>query len=287
MKIGFIGLGLMGFPMAENVLTKLQPDKFFIYNRSTEKSKKFRETHDEVVAVSSPVEIGDNCDIAILVLTDDQANDDIMSKLLKTVSKDLTIINMSTITPQKSIELSEKVKKKGFKYLEAPVSGTIGPAKQGTLKIYTGGLKTVNDELQSILLTMGDQIFYVGDVGKASIVKLLINSILAVYMNILSETLLAADNLGIGKEKFLDIVNSGILATIASKGKGPNIIKDNYQVAFPFEHMLKDVTYSSSLLDPAKMPLINLVKQQYEAGLEKEKGKDFSAIFDYYKQLFK
>lgn len=287
MKIGFIGLGLMGFPMAENVLTKFQPEKLFVYNRSTDKARKFREAHDDVVAVSSPVEIADLSDVVIVMLTDDKANDDVFANLLKTVTKDLTIINMSTITPQKSIELYNNAKKKGFKYLESPVAGTIGPAKQGTLKIYTGGEKEVNDEVESLLATMGDLITYTGEIGKASTVKLLINSNLAVFMSILSETLLAADKLGIGKEKFLDILNNGPLASVASKGKGPNIIKDNFSTAFPFEHMLKDVSYSLSLLDSTKMPLIDLVKGQYESGLEKEKGKDFSAIYDYYKQLYK
>ena len=287
MKIGFLGLGLMGFPMAENVLSKMQPEKLIIYNRSSEKSKKFRMDHEEgVTVVSSPVEVADLCDVAILVLTDDQANDEVMASLLKTVNKNLTIINMSTITPQKSIELYNSATKKGFNYIEAPVAGTTGPAKQGTLKIYTGGSKKVNDDMQSLLLTMGDKVFYMGDIGKASTVKLLINSNLAVYMSILSETLQAAEKLGIGSEKFLEIINSGPLASVASKGKGPNIIKGNFSVAFPFQHMLKDVTYSLSLLDSKKLPLIDLVKKQYESGLNLEKNKDFSAIYDYYAQLY-
>ena len=93
----------MGFPMAENVLTKFQPEKLFFYNRSADKAKNFRDAHDEVVAVSSPVEIADLSDVAIVMLTDDKANDNVFSNLFKTVTKDLTIINISTITPQKSI----------------------------------------------------------------------------------------------------------------------------------------------------------------------------------------
>ena len=288
MKVGFIGLGLMGYPMAENVLTKFQPEKLILYNRSSDKSRKFRTEHeDNVTVVSSPVEVADLSDVVILMLTDNSANDDVMANLLKTVTKTLTIINMSTITPQKSIELCEKAVKKEFKYIEAPVAGTTGPAKQGTLKIYTGGSKDINDAMQSLLLTMGDKIFYMGEIGKAAIVKLLINSNLAIYMSILSETLLAAENLGIGSEKFLEIINSGPLATVASKGKGPNAVKNSFSVAFPFQHMLKDVTYSLSLLDSTKLPLIDLVKKQYESGLNSEKDKDFSAIYNYYKQLYK
>lgn len=288
MIVGFIGLGLMGFPMAENVLNKFNPERFIVYNRSSEKTKKFRSLHeDKVTAVSSPVEVADLSDVVILMLTDDAVNEEVLQSMLKTTTSSLTIINMSTITPSKSEELYRLATKKGFNYLEAPVSGTTGPAKQGTLKIYTGGLKKVNDDMESLLLTMGDVVTYMGEIGKAAITKLLINSNLAVYMNILSETLHAAEELGIGKEKFLDIINSGPLATIASKGKGASIVKDNFPTAFPFQHMLKDVAYSLSLLDSKRLPLIDLVKQQYESGLSAEKDKDFSAIYDYYTQLYK
>ena len=287
MKIGFIGLGLMGFPMAENVLNKLHPEKFVIWNRTVEKSKSFVSNHPEVKIASNPSEVADTSDVVVLVLTDDPANEAVMNDLLQTKNNSLTIVNMSTITPEKSISLHNKAKEKGFRYIEAPVSGTIGPAKQGTLKIYTGGAKELNDELQSLLLTMGDQVFYIGEMGKATTIKLLINSNLAVYMSILSETLLAGEKLGLDKEKFLNIINGGIIATVASKIKGPNVLKDNFSTAFPFEHMLKDMTYSLSLLDSNKMPLVDVVKKQYEAVLESEKGKDFSAIFNYYSGLYK
>jgi 3-hydroxyisobutyrate dehydrogenase len=106
-------------------------------------------------------------------------------------------------------------------------------------------------------------------------------------MNILAETLNACAYLGLSEEKFLEIINSGPLATVVSKGKGPNIIQGKFQTAFPFEHLLKDVTYTLSLIDEKKLPLISLMKRQYESGLEKEKGKDFSAIYNYYSNLYK
>lgn len=287
MKIGFIGIGLMGNPMAENVLNKLQPEKFVVWNRTEEKAKNFVTNHPKVVIASNPTEVADTSDVVILILTDDQANEAVLNTLLQTKNNSLTIINMSTITPDKSISLHNKAQQKGFRYIEAPVSGTTGPAKQGTLKIYTGGSKEVSDEMQDLLLTMGDQVFYIGEIGKAAVVKLLINSNLAVYMSILSETLLASEALGIDKEKFLDIINGGIISTVASKLKGQNALKGNFNTAFPFEHMRKDVTYSLSLLDSQKMPLIDVVKKQYDAGLNSEKGKDFSAIFNYYTSLYK
>ena len=288
MKIGFIGLGLMGYPMAENVLNKIHPEKFILYNRTKNKSLDFKSNHvGDIQIASSPQEAADLSDVLILMLTDDSANTSVMNEILKSISRSLTIINMSTITQGKSIELCSLAIKKGFKYLAAPVSGTIGPAKQGTLKIYSGGSKEVSNEVQPILHAMGDQTFHIGEIGKEAIVKLLINSNLAVYMSILSETLLAAEALGINKDKFLDIINSGSLATVASKGKGPNVVKGNYTTTFPFEHMLKDVSYSLAMLDTKKMPLISLIKKQYESGLNQEKGKDFSAIFEYYESLYK
>lgn len=286
MKIGFIGLGLMGFPMAENVLKKSQPENFTVWNRTVEKSNSFKRANPSSTIGSSPSDVANKSDVVILVLTDDNANEQVMTDLIQANNSTLTVINMSTITPEKSIELHNKVRAKGFRYIEAPVSGTIGPAKQGTLKIYTGGVKELNDEMQSMLLTMGDQVFYIGEIGKASVIKLLINSNLAVYMSILSETLIAGEHLGLDKGKFLDIINGGIIATVASKLKGPNVLKDNFSVAFPFEHMLKDMSYSLSLLDSEKMPLVDVVKKQYESGLNAEKGKDFSAIFNYYKTLY-
>ena len=116
MKIGFIGLGLMGYPMAENVLNKIHPEKFILYNRTKNKSLDFKSNHvGDIQIASSPQEAADLSDVLILMLTDDSANTSVMNEILKSISRSLTIINMSTITQGKSIELCSLAIKKGFK----------------------------------------------------------------------------------------------------------------------------------------------------------------------------
>ena len=123
----------MGYPMAENVLNKLHPEKFILYNRTKNKSLDFKSNHiGDIHIASTPQEAADLSNMLILMLTDDSANSYVMNEILKSNNSSLTIINMSTITPGKSIELCNLATKKGFKYLADAVSGTIGTAKQGT-----------------------------------------------------------------------------------------------------------------------------------------------------------
>jgi 3-hydroxyisobutyrate dehydrogenase len=281
MKIGLIGTGLMGLPMGKNLIKKFD---LCVYNRTKEKANDLIELGAKIK--DSPSEIANQSDVVIIMVTDDKACDQIFNGeggVLKTTNTNLIIINMSTISPKKAKFLEEGCKKRSLLYSEAPVAGTVGPAIQGTLKIFFGGSKDILERVKPILETMGDKIFYIGEVGQASIVKLLVNINLAVQMSILSETLSTAESQGINPNDFLNIVNNTGISTVLSKFKGPNMIQGTFSPAFPFEHLLKDLKYGLSLGSDELLPLTKTTKELFEKGLLKEKGKDFSAIYDYYK----
>jgi 3-hydroxyisobutyrate dehydrogenase-like beta-hydroxyacid dehydrogenase len=283
MEIGFIGLGLMGEPMARNVLKKY---KVNLFNRTKQKANNLVEMG--AVWKNSPKDVCNSSDITIIMLSDNKACEEIFFNQDGVVSasrKDSIIINMSTITPEMSIKLSKTVQDHELAYIEAPVSGTTGPAKAGTLKIYYGGEKSLFEKVEPVLSTMGDKITFIGEIGKASLIKLLINANLAVQMAILSETLYIAEKNGFSKEDFLEIIQNSAVSTRIGQGKAQNLLKEEYPVAFPYELIIKDLNYGLTL-GKEEMKMIKGTRDLYFSGLAFGLGrKDFSAIYELYKQM--
>ncbi|MFX1254129.1 MAG: NAD(P)-dependent oxidoreductase [Promethearchaeota archaeon] len=280
-KVGFIGTGLMGEPMASNVMKQFSLN---VFNRTKEKAQEL--INAGATWADNPKAVTNLSDAVILMVTDDQACLDIFSDpngILATTNKDAVIINMSTISPNISIKLANQADQHNLRYLEAPVLGSTGPAQQGTLKILVGGEESLYKKYLPILQTMGDGIHFIGEVGKATVLKLLINANLATQIAILSETLAIGQQNGLDQKAILDVINNSAVGTVVSKIKGPNMISRKYPTAFPYEHMLKDLSYASRLSDSSKLALITATKKVYEKGLNLDlKGADFSAVIEYY-----
>ncbi|MFX1519762.1 MAG: NAD(P)-dependent oxidoreductase [Promethearchaeota archaeon] len=283
MKVGFIGLGHMGRPMAENVLKKYP---LVIYNRTKDKAKPLLDKG--AIWADSPQKVADESDFVILMVTDDKVCTEVITGttgITNTKNLKVTVVNTSTISPSKSREFFKLLTARHLRYVEAPVSGSTVPAKDGTLKILVAGEKKDFDYVQPVLSTMGDKIFYIGNIGKAAELKLLLNVNLAVMTAIFSETLTLGQSCGIPPATMLDIMNSTNIGNVISKGKGPNMIKGEYPTTSPYPHIIKDLTYALQLAESKKfsMPVASLVKDLYIKGLKQGLAeKDFSAILEVY-----
>ena len=152
-KIGFIGLGLMGKPMAKNLFKK--GFRLIVYNRTPSKTEEFKRMG--VPVASSPEELSKEVDVVITIVTDHKAVNEVLTGpngAFNGACPGTVFIDMSTILPRVSIELSKKAKERNFHFLDAPVSGSTWAAEQGTLAIMVGGEKKIYEENLEIFLLL-------------------------------------------------------------------------------------------------------------------------------------
>jgi len=261
-KIGWIGLGNMGIPMAEQLIKA--DYSVTVYNRSKEKEAALTEMGASVA--NTPKDLIANADVVIVMVSDDAAIDQIFkgeNGLFNANISGRVIINMSTVSPAISKEMAALCVEKGAEYLDAPVSGSVKQAETGQLVIMVGGEAAAFDQVKPILEKMGKMAVRLGDAGTGNGAKLAINSLLALYTQGLAETVLFANQQGIATEDLLNLLNNGAIANIFTKIKGDAIIAGNYKPAFALKHIVKDLNLAKAIgLDS---PLAKTALNTFEA----------------------
>ncbi|EJL20209.1 NAD(P)-dependent oxidoreductase [Brevibacillus sp. BC25] len=276
MIIGWIGLGNMGIPMASNLLAAGYDVR--VWNRTPGKSAslvalgaKETATLSEVVAQS---------DVLFTMVSDDDAVKAIYTGsdgLLSLPVQGKLAVDMSTISPDTSRFLAERAKQAGLRFLDAPVSGSVGPAKEGTLVIMVGGEQADYEVAKPMLDKLGKAAFYLGPNGAGTSAKLAINLLLGITVQGVSETLLFARSLGVGTEQMLDIISESAVGTPLIRGKAASILADDYPAAFALKHMSKDLRLAHEA--GVSTPLAESVNATYRHALESGLGElDLMAI---------
>jgi len=268
-KLGFIGLGNMGHPMAKNLQNAGFP--LTVYNRTLEKADDFKEKSTIATSVADLIA---SADIIFTMLTNDRAVDAVYNEIVKA---DIDIrgklfIDMSTISREVSLSASHAVRTKGATLLDAPVAGSTGPATEGSLIIMVGGELTDMQRALPYLKKMGKSIQYLGTNGKGLAAKIAINYFLSTLYGSLAETILLSDSLGLGRKDMLDIINESACGSGATRVKTSLLIQDNYPPAFALDLMLKDILLAKAA--GAHFPIGDATMETYqkaqEAGLGKE-----------------
>lgn len=236
-SIAWIGLGHMGTPMALNLIKA--GNQLSVYNRTQSKLKPLIEAGAK--PYSSVEGICEDSDIIFIMLSDDSATSAIFDDLLNVKISEKLFVNMSTISPNLSENLSKKVESKGGRYLEAPVSGSVKPAIDGTLIILAGGNETDYNQVIPFFEKLGKLSLLLGKVGQGARAKLAINYYMSVVIQGLAETLLFAEKNDIDRETMMLIVNESACGSPMSKMKTPSILAESYPAAFPLKHMMKDI----------------------------------------------
>ena len=282
MKIGFIGLGIMGNFMALNLLKN--GVMLNVYNRTKEKAEEH--IKKGAIFLDSPKEVAKKSDIIMLMLSDSKAVSNITDGndgLLEGLDGEKIIINMSTIEPDYSAMLYKKIKIKSPSslFLEAPVIGSKIPAKEGTLIILAAGDKKAYDLSTGYFNMIGKKVIYLKDVPKASYLKIINNQIMGITMGALAEGLSLSKKIGLDDNTVYDIVNSGAFANPMFQLKGKNIIDNNYETNFPYKHMQKDLDFAVKLSGEFKAfsPLTSAINNSYILGYDKFKDEDMCAIY--------
>ena len=254
MKIGFIGLGIMGLPMAKNLLKA--GFSLVVHNRS-------RKPVEELVSIganaaSSGREVAQRSDVVITMLPD---SPDVRAVILdgggvlEGVRPGMTIIDMSTISPKVTKEIAEILAAKGVEMLDAPVSGGQKGAIEGALSIMVGGKKEVFGSCMPIFKAMGRVIVHVGDHGAGETVKLCNQVICALNIVSMCEGIALCRRTGVDVEKMIEVVSGGLGASNIISNLAPKILMGDMEPGFKLRLQQKDIRLALQLAEELNLPL--------------------------------
>jgi 3-hydroxyisobutyrate dehydrogenase len=268
-KIGWIGLGNMGIPMAMNLVKAGY--ETVVFNRTTQKEKVLIDAG----ATSAPTlpQLIANCDVVVTMLSDDEAVKQVIEEgLLTKDHPGKLIINMSTIAPETNKYLEKRCNQRKVNFMEAPVSGSVKPAEDGTLIILAGGKEDDYKIAKPLFEVLGKISLLLGPIGVGSSAKLAINYLLGLNLQGLAETVLFAESHGVKREDMLTIVNEGACGNGITKIKTAPILNSSFQAAFALKHLVKDLRLAkeSGLSSPLIHPLFDTYQKAQDTGLGEE-----------------
>jgi 3-hydroxyisobutyrate dehydrogenase-like beta-hydroxyacid dehydrogenase len=279
-KIGFMGLGIMGTPMAANLLKAGYP--VMVYNRSPEKAEPL--VKQGAGLASTPENLAKAAEVIIAMVTGPEALGDLLwgaQGAGGAFNSGKVFINMSSVAPRYTRDLAAQLAPTGVMFIDAPVSGTKKPAEDGTLIILAGGPQDKVQELEPLFGAMGKKVVYCGAVGQGSMMKMFINLLLGMMMEGFAEVLNFGRLGGLSLEAMLDTVYSGPLNCGMFQMKAPNLEKKTYPAAFPFKHLTKDLKFvvDTAYELSAPVPVAQTLLHLFQAGVAQGWGdEDISAI---------
>ena len=280
MKIGFIGTGLMGLPMAKNLLKS--GFKLKAFNRSINKAESLKEFGAEISKTLGEV-VKDN-DFIITMLTDDGAVDSIMnnSDFLDNLKPGSTVIDMSSVKPTTATKYGNNLKSKNVNYLDAPVSGgTIG-AEEASLAIMVGGNQSVFDNSIDILKAMGNPTL-VGPIGSGQVSKLANQIIVGITIGAVAEAVTLCEKAGADPIKLIKALTGGWADSKILQTHGKRMIDKDFSPKGKTSTHLKDM---NNILECANsyntnLPISNLIKEMYKSLVDNGHGNtDHSSLYN-------
>ena len=288
MKIGFVGLGLMGSRMAGNLLKK--GNDLLVYNRTKAKAQPLIEGGARLV--QSPAEMGDKVNLIFTMLSGPDAVAAAAlgeEGFLNHLEKNSIWVDCSTVNPSFTKHCADKAGSRYIRFIDAPVAGTIIPAEKGELTFFAGGNKNDVEEVRPLLEAMGKKIIYMGENGKGTGIKMVVNLLLGQAMLAFSEGVALGEALGISKEEILNILVGGPVTAPFLAGKRNKIENGNYEPEFPLQWMYKDLQLAAvtGYENNVALPATNAVKEIFSLAVKYGLGeKDFSAVFEFINKHF-
>jgi 2-hydroxy-3-oxopropionate reductase len=264
-KVGFVGLGIMGTPMAENLLKA--GFELTVYNRSQPPVDLLASLGAS--AASSPKAVAELSDVVITMVTDSEAVKEVVlgqKGVLEGAHEGLVLIDMSTISPSVTRSISASLAAKGVNALDAPVSGGDVGARDGTLTIMVGGPETVFESCLPILQAMGKKVVYMGPTGAGQLTKLANQILVACNMIGVSECLNFAKRAGLDPGRVVDSLSAGAASSWSLVNLGPKVVRRDFAPGFKVKLLQKDLRYVLSTAAELNAPLLatTLVHQLYK-----------------------
>ena len=287
MKICFIGTGLMGFPMAKNLLKKDLSIK--IFSRTLAKAKPLEEFGG--IITKSISEAVKDTDIIFTMLSDDDAVEKVLGsqELLNNLKPSSTVIDMSSIKPKIAIKYGELLNKKNVSFLDAPVSGgTIG-AEEGSLAIMVGGDQKIFDNVFDILKIMGNPTL-VGPIGSGQVSKLANQIIVGITIGAVAEAITLCEKAGVDANKFIKALSGGFADGKILQNHGKRMIDKDFSPKGKVSTHLKDM---NNIIECAsgfntQLPISNLIQSMFKSLVDQGNANDdHSALYKEIKNINK
>jgi len=279
-RVGFIGLGIMGKPMAKNLLEA--GHELVVYNRTREKAEEL--TEDGATVADNPREVAEQSDVIITMLPDSPQVEEVLAGeggVVEGVSEGDLIVDMSTISPVVTEELAEKVREKGASMLDAPVSGGDVGAIEGTLAIMVGGSEEDFERAFPLFEVMGGAVTHVGPSGAGQVVKACNQIVVALTIEAVSEALVLGSKGGIAPEKILDVLGGGLAGNKVMEAKREKLLEHSFDPGFKIELHHKDlgIALAAGREYGVTLPVTAVVDQMLETLKMRGRGDlDHSAI---------
>ena len=287
MKVGFIGLGIMGKPMSKNILKN--GHEVVVYNRS-------RAAVDELVALGakgaeSSKEVAEECSVIItMVPNSPQVREVCLGKngIVEGAKPGTVVIDMSSIDPVESKAIGKELAEKGIELMDAPVSGGEPKAIDGTLSVMVGGKEETFQKCYDLLKTMAARVTYVGPLGSGNVAKLANQVIVAINIAAVSEALTLAVKNGADPEKVYSAIRGGLAGSTVLDAKAPMMMAHNFKPGFRIELHIKDLNnalnaaHATSTALPLTAEVMEMMQALKNDGCAAE---DHSALVRYYEKI--
>ncbi len=238
--VGFIGLGIMGRPMAKNLMEAGYD--LVVHNRSPEKAEELAQ--EGATAAGSPREVAERCDIIITMLPDSPQVEEVLAGeegVFEGIGDGALIVDMSTISPVVTEGLATKAKEKGASLLDAPVSGGDVGAIEGALSIMVGGEEADVERAKPLFEVMGKTVTHVGPTGAGQVTKAANQIVVALTIEAVSEALVLGSKGGVAPEKILDVLSGGLAYNKIMEVKREKFLSHTFEPGFRAELHHKDL----------------------------------------------
>ena len=286
-KIGFIGLGIMGKPMARNLMKA--GNRLVVYDINAAAVSEI--VRDGAEQGLSAKDVASKTDLVITMLPNSPEVREVAlgdAGLIEGARPGTILIDMSSIAPLAAIEVHDKLKEKGIAMLDAPVSGGEPKAIEGTLAIMVGGGQAVFDSVKDILLTMGSSAVLVGGIGSGNTTKLANQIIVALNIAAMSEAMVLATSAKVDPEKVFRAIRGGLAGSTVLDAKMPLVLEGNFKPGFRIELHIKDLMNAMETSHDLGTPLLltNQVLEIMKAlKVDGKKGDDHGGLIQFYEKL--
>ncbi|MDC0522881.1 NAD(P)-dependent oxidoreductase [Nitrosopumilus sp.] len=287
MKIGIIGIGMLGEAVAENLLN-LGYD-ISVYNRTKEKARGVEIKGATIM--SSPKAVAENAELVIIIVKDAVAVREVSfgkNGIIESTNKKLIVADMSTIDSVESKNIANEFQRNKIQKLEIPVMGGPNVAITGKLVMMVSGPKTSFDYCKEIFDKIANKVFFLGEQGTANSIKLAMNLQITMLALSLSEGITLVEKSKVDPKIFLKVLNSTYFKTGMSENKAFKMINGDYDATFTMANLKKDITTMTNTAKELgiKLPMISKAEEIYENAINEGLGNlDYTRIIEYIKKI--
>jgi 3-hydroxyisobutyrate dehydrogenase-like beta-hydroxyacid dehydrogenase len=269
MRVAFLGLGIMGRPMAANLAKA--GHEVTVWNRTPGKEV------EGARSAPSPAEAARGAEVVWMCVSDTKAVESLLfgpQGVLESLTSGMILVDSSTISPAATRKFAEKVQARGTQYVDAPVTGSKAGAESGSLIFIVGGEDSTIEKLKPLFAAMGKVFFRMGETSKGQAAKLAMNLQIALIYESFAEGLTLATKLGVEAETLLPLLNASMVRSGVMEYKAPFVLKRDFSPNFPLRLMHKDIRLMLEAAKEArvKLPALETVEEIYDVAVEEGHG---------------